>query len=168
VLNTNHPFWLAVLDPKSHMKIDLNRIPLGPGARREGGPWVSITTCYDPALPVPTKSPASKHTITIDQYNFDLPRAVAALLQERVTWEFTTIYESWKKGTYTDHLVWGSASTQHLWDPSAACIRIQVAAEMAWPLLVQDYTPREKASCTLMLVSTMLHELSVSSSRRLL
>lgn len=41
-------------------------------------------------------------------------------------------------------------------------ITINIAANLMWPLLVDEYSPAEKASATLNIAGTMLHELAVS------
>lgn len=43
-------------------------------------------------------------------------------------------------------------------------IRIDVAADLMWPLLVDEYSPAEKAAATTYVAVTMLHEISVSWS----
>lgn len=41
-------------------------------------------------------------------------------------------------------------------------IKINISTSFVWPLLVDEFSPAEKAATTLFLAGTMLHELSVS------
>ncbi|KAK0717938.1 hypothetical protein B0T26DRAFT_309272 [Lasiosphaeria miniovina] len=56
--------------------------------------------------------------------------------------------------------IYGQASTRLPSDATKAYIRIQIAAEALWPLLVPVFNQAEKVACCLMLASTILHELA--------
>ena len=40
-------------------------------------------------------------------------------------------------------------------------VRISLAADFMWPLLIEEYSAAEKAACSFELASTIVHELSV-------
>lgn len=46
--------------------------------------------------------------------------------------------------------------------PRKHLISVKIAAEMVWPLLVQEYSAAEKTAVSMHIANTLLHELSVS------
>ncbi|KAI1109597.1 hypothetical protein F5Y14DRAFT_22427 [Nemania sp. NC0429] len=56
------------------------------------------------------------------------------------------------------HNSFGFGSTQH--DRTKGKIRIRLAAELVWPLLVPQYSASEKMTCSFLIATTLLHELA--------
>lgn len=88
-------------------------------------------------------------------------------LQERLELELSSAYLSGDDDDISGkkNPVWGSTHTPDLRivPRMDAKIRIELASEMLWPLLVPAYTVAEKATTSLMIASTLLHELAVRS-----
>lgn len=97
-------------------------------------------------------------------YNYDWRSNVLRVLSEALVldleWGFSLANqiatESIKEDPYCE---FGFGSTQH--DRSKGKIRIRLAADLVWPLLVPQYSASEKMTCSFLVATTLLHELAV-------
>jgi hypothetical protein len=152
-----------LLNAKSRRRINPSRLAYGATSALETN-WISFTAQFDQGQSTAnhTEQVGSKNLNAIDYYGYDLSRAVAEFLTQRLRLNLFSCSESWKKGTPLDRITWGQTAGFCHEDPSAAGVSIVIGAEMLWPLLAPELTDKEKASCTMMVVATMLHELAVS------
>ena len=166
ILHTDHPFWVALLDARSRRRIDASLLAHGMTSAIQTN-WISFTAHFDPGGPLATHGsaqPASQHSITVASFGYDLPRAVAEFLCERLQIGIFSATHSWDRGTVLNDIDWGMTSPLNERDPQSAAVLIQIGAEMMWPLLAPEFTLKEKASVSTMIAATMLHELAVSTA----
>jgi hypothetical protein len=163
ILNTNHPFWIALLNLKSRRNVSSARLAWGAHGLTTRN-WSTFTLDYDPTQFAAThpQQVGPESIKTLDRCGYDLPRAAAEVLAQRLRLSFFSCVAKWKKGKTLSGITWGLTDNSSWDDPSAAGIDIFIGAEMVWPLLIPELTPKEKASCTMMIAVTMLHELAVS------
>lgn len=86
---------------------------------------------------------------------------VCEILRKCLVWDLTAKYE--ENGPDGPHVMGLTALDQ---DPSNPpdqpfFIQISISVDYIWPLLIDEYSPAEKAACSWSLASTMLHELTV-------
>ena len=98
-----------------------------------------------------------------DGSTFDVVKAAAEYLKEHLEVELSSAYLSGDddKKSGKKNPVWGVTWFSEGLDPVDVKIHLEVASEMVWPLLVPSYTKAEKATCSLMIASVLLHELAV-------
>jgi len=163
-----HRIFEAMLCVESRRRVDPSRIPDN-GITENKGNWIYFTTNYDRSPGSASRNPeqlGAPHMAVLDFYGFSLYETVQKFLTDRLRLQLYSSAEAWKKGenlTIKD-VVWGTTSSSGAEDPGAAGITIFLGAEMIWPLLMPEFTPKEKASCTMMIVATLLHEVAVSTS----
>lgn len=155
VLNTNHPYWTALLDAKSRRRIDPSLLPHCKADKAKTS-WISFTTDFD-SSPKPMID-----TAQLDRLGYDLPEAVGEFLHERLELDIFSSTKTWEKGTALDAITWGETGAHSEQSSVDATISISIGAEMMWPLLNPEFTYQEKASVNMMIAATMLHELAVS------
>lgn len=162
VLNTNHPFWTALLDVRTRHPIDAAKMPQGVG-------WSKFSKYFDPAKP--QRSTQHLHE-TLDAHGVDLVAAVASLLSDRLTLSLCEGTPEWvnlkgQRVTLVGDSTCFLGVTETPWagngdvDPGLT-IRTGIAIEMIWPLLVPCYTEKEKTAASLAIAAVMLHEFAVS------
>lgn len=149
VLNGNHPFWLSILNIFNRDEIDSSRNPLGTTGSMLVSVWEHLKT---PALPAEAK--------ILRDAGFDFSRAVAELMLDRVELTIGSGYRGSIGGRPQSS--WGVTQILNEGDAALSTIHIEICAEMIWPLLVPTFTQAEKACVSLMVASTILHELAVS------
>jgi hypothetical protein len=165
-LKTDHPYFVALLDAKSRRIIDASRLLFGKESTVNTN-WISFTADFDPTKGSTWENPeqlGAACIAEIDDYDFDLAAAAANFLKDRLSFQIFSSNSTWQKGQLMDEIIWGLTETFGQRDPMGAGITISIGAEMVWPLLIPEFTPAEKASCTMMIVATMLHEFAVSIS----
>lgn len=150
VLNSNHPFWMAILNMMNRKPVNPSRYPL------HGHTNLSLVSIWE-QLKNPHLHNEAK---VLEDAGYDHCRAVALFLKDRLELGFASSYRK-TPGMPTNF--WGVTHGNNQNDPSMVTIQIEIAAEMIWPLLVPSYTQAEKGSVSLMLASTLLHELAVSA-----
>ncbi|KAL1835175.1 hypothetical protein VTK73DRAFT_6112 [Phialemonium thermophilum] len=148
VLSINHPFWLAALDVMSRVPVDPSRNRYG----AVGDPMVAIwRDLAQPTLP--------NERAFFQSIGFDARRAAAHFLQERLVLDIACSFRDPFSKAPSSH--WGMTGYEHYEDPRRRTVAVHISADMLWPLLVPTFTQAEKASVSLMVASTLLHELSV-------
>lgn len=152
---------MALVHAESRREIDSSQLLYGLTAALSDN-WTSFTTHYNPNSWPPDQLGAA-HLNVLRHHGFDLPSAVSRFLKQRLRLCFTSVAVDWKKGAPVKTIHWGSCSHHEENDPSSVGIQLNIGAEIAFPLLVPDYTDKEKACCSMMLAGTILHELAVSS-----
>lgn len=151
ILNTNHPAWLASLNPYHLRPVPSHLDPRTEEDRAlsEIPTLVSIWKELDESKMYPDAK-------ILMQNGFDILKASAAVLKDRIIWSFASSFR--EDGKILRDQQW-SGLTHH--PNEEGQIKIFVSCELIWPLLVPDYTLSEKASCAYLLAVSMLHELSV-------
>lgn len=105
---------------------------------------------------------------TLVKTGFDTTRYVCEILKHTIEWDIRPMY---RIGTDTQsaheepETCWGTAICDYDMTPFTKRpfkMRLAIAAELIWQLLVDEYSPAEKASVSLNIAVTMLHELAVS------
>lgn len=127
--------------------------------------WISFTADFDRTKGSTAAYPddlMARSIANIDHYGFDIAAAAGEFLKERLQLQLFSCNSLWRKGKPMDHVVWGLTESWGIDDPMGAAINISLGAEMMWPLLMPEFTQKEKASCTMMIVATLIHELAVS------
>lgn len=102
----------------------------------------------------------------LDMAGFDSVKYTCEILKRTIQWEIHSKFDGDDDGRAGASENMGF--TQIIWQDGANLpftIRISIAADYIWPLLVPDYSTAEKAACSFTLAATMLHELSVSQPR---
>jgi hypothetical protein len=168
VLSTGHPFVGALLEPRSRRHVDPARLPATNSANTRN--WISFTLNYNKtsgftATGFDPYQVGAEHIAVLDNHGFDLAQVALSFLMERLRLQLFSSNAEWRKGeTFAgDHVYWGLTEAYGMEDPEGAGVLVSLGAEMLWPLLVSDFTPKEKASCVMMAASSMLHELGVST-----
>lgn len=149
VLQMNHPFWRACLDYLCAVDI--------PEHRKSENHQDKQLIYIDPSEPKDffRKLGAESRQKSAFEY-----------LQERVwfniksSYDFNIVCKGTKNGGDT------SAETVPFYrhDPVNFRLEVVIAAEIMWPLLVPEYTIVEKQNCSLVIATTILHELAVCYS----
>lgn len=95
---------------------------------------------------------------------FDSVKYACEVLKRTIQWEIRSKYDGpdGDKGPEGKSELGFTMLVPQLSTTEPFKIRIGLAAEGIWPLLVQDYSTAEKAACSFTLAATMLHELTVS------
>ncbi|KAB5576207.1 hypothetical protein GE09DRAFT_618554 [Coniochaeta sp. 2T2.1] len=148
ILNTDHPYWLALLDAKSRKPLDPERIRAPNGFQSD---WLYFTT---------SANAGSEHIRTLESLGYNLTAAVAEFMKHRLWIDIGSSSPKWKKGTPIDSRTWGWQQRVWVEDPGSAGMHINVSADALYPLLLSDISLKEKASCTMVLAATLLHELA--------
>lgn len=125
-----------------------NRKPLGALPQKLVSIWEHVKC---PALHAEAR--------VLEDAGFDSNRAVAQFLQDRLELGIASSYAS-PSGEKSDPF-WGMTTIVNEKDPQMLTLQVHITAEALWPLLVPSYTQAEKASVSLMLASTIVHELAV-------
>ena len=96
---------------------------------------------------------------------WDAAAAAAQFLEERLELSIASAFHFSKDSrNNTGHGSWGLTFDTREWqEPATNKIRIEIASEIIWPLLVPVYTTAEKASTSMMLATVLCHELAVCS-----
>lgn len=163
-LQTDHPYFVALLDAKSRRAIDVSRLLFGNASAAKTN-WISFTADFDRtkgSTAADLERFGAEPIATIDKYGFDLTAAAADFLKQRLKLQFFSSNSMWQKGKPMDRVVWGLTESWGRNDPMGAGINISIGAEMVWPLLIPEFTHKEKASCTMMIAATVIHEMAVS------
>jgi len=94
---------------------------------------------------------------------WDAAAAAAQFLEERLELAIASAFHFSKDSKRaTGHGSWGLTFDTGRWqEPATNRIRIEIASEIIWPLLVPVYTTAEKASASTMLATVLCHELAV-------
>ncbi|KAK3361155.1 hypothetical protein B0T24DRAFT_599504 [Lasiosphaeria ovina] len=155
VLRGGHPFWRAVLDIYSRRPITMpGRDGRDPAKRQADGPLMQLKTDFDPATLGPDAMAAKNG-------GYDSVTSVKGFLNDRLTICIRSGHRmNDDRPEYNIKHTYGQAVKKLSSDAAKAHIRIQIAAEALWPLLVPVFNQAEKAACCLMLASTILHELA--------
>lgn len=97
---------------------------------------------------------------------FDTSPYVMGILTEAIRWQFAS---EWRVGNADNESQNDRSSGSTYLDLNESgddgppfLICIELAADMVWPLLVDEYPVAEKAAASFLLANTMLHGLSVS------
>lgn len=151
VLNTNHPFWITVMDMFQREKISHRRNPFGSSGPKLVSVWEYLKK---PAMPAEAQA--------LQDAGFDLSRAAAEYMMERVEITIGSAYRTTGSGTVDQ--IWGATTMMNDTDAAMRTILIEICAESIWPLLVPTFTQAEKAAISFTVASTLLHELAVSLS----
>lgn len=99
---------------------------------------------------------------------FDTTRYVCDILKHTIEWDIQPEYRLGaidKRPDVEPTPVMGSTQTDDDPDPGATRpfrIRVSIAADYVWQLLVDEYSPAEKAAVSLAVAVIMLHEIAVS------
>ena len=152
IINTDHPFWMGILDMMNRKRVSSSRDPL-PGSATIDlvSVWKHLNT-----LELPNEARVLEYA------GWHRCNAVAQYLEDRVELNINSALRDSYTGS--SHTVWG-ITYNHMRDvPAKTVIRIDICAEMIWPLLVPMFTSTEKASVSLMIASTLLHEFAVRVS----
>lgn len=152
---------MALVHAESRREINSSQLLFGLTAALSDN-WTSFTTHYNPNSWPPDQLGA-QYLNVLQQHGYDLPSAIGRFLKQRLRLCFASVAVDWKKGAPVGTVHWGSCCPVEEDDPSSVGIQINIGAEIVWPLLAPDFTDKEKACCSMMLVSTVLHELAVSS-----
>lgn len=141
-----HPFWRACLDHLCAIEVPEHRKSLKHKDKRLV--YINPNEPKDWFL----KQGANKRANLAFQF-----------LQERINFciksshQFKIVYA---KGEVPDNRT-GETSSSRRHDPDNFNLRVAIAAELMWPLLVDEYTIVEKQNCSLVIATTILHELAV-------
>lgn len=95
---------------------------------------------------------------------FDSTPYVCEILKRTIEWNIISQYrinDDWDEPTLGDTTI--ASQDPLLPGRPPFKIRINIAANIMWPLLVDEFSTAEKAATTLAIAGTMLHELSVST-----
>lgn len=101
--------------------------------------------------------------VEIYETGFDTTRYVCEIVARTLEWDIRPMYRMDRNRRGGEEACCGTTHT--LIQPGSTLpfkITISIAAEYVWQLLVDEYSPAEKASVTFHLASVMLHELTVS------
>ncbi|KAK1831863.1 hypothetical protein QBC39DRAFT_350345 [Podospora conica] len=156
ILGSNHPAWLEILDLYSRRPMDSAREPAvaSPGSGPPA-PKVPLQAIFDHF----SGPPASNDVRRLRADNsYNVIAAAAEFLQDHLSLELTSaLFDSGLcDGAWG--ITWNESAGSS--DPADATIKIELASEMIWPLLVPSYTVAEKATTSAMIASTLLHELA--------
>lgn len=146
-LNCDHPAWRAITSVLSRRPIRTDRNPFGASGSRLVSIWEHLMV---PELPAEAKK--------LEDAGFDINEAVASFLEERLE---LTIASAYSQPADTDTF-WGITQFVNWDNHTTMSIRVAICAEMLWPLLVPTYNDAEKGAASLMVASTIIHELAVS------
>lgn len=102
---------------------------------------------------------------TLKDLGFNSVFWVCEILRKCLVWDFMAKYD--EAATDADHMMAITELGQDASNPPDRpfFIKISIAVDYIWPLLIDEYTQAEKAVCTFTLASTILHELTVSGNR---
>lgn len=101
---------------------------------------------------------------SICESGFDTTPYVCEILSRTIEWAVAPTYRISQdnlRRSYGNT----SCSTAGATKDRPFLIKVNVAADLLWPLLVDEYSPAEKAAATVYVAVTMLHEISVSPRR---
>ena len=153
VLNTNHPYWSPHFDVLNRKPIDKDRKSRYAKNELLVSIWEHLA---NPHMPT--------HANFLRSQGFEPSTAANQYFHQR--FELDIVSRTHAKGDYSRTPVWGCTQ---IWDPpshfnpSTTKIRSTISADMMWQLLVPTYTQAEKASVSLMIAATILHEMAVST-----
>lgn len=101
----------------------------------------------------------------ICRLGFDTTRYACEILKHTIQWDIQPAYRIDDHSGLSEKGSYG-ATTLHLTkqSPKKFKILIEIAADQVWQLLVDEYSPAEKACISFSLAVVMLHELAVSAS----
>lgn len=102
---------------------------------------------------------------------FDSTKYVCGILKHTIEWDIQSGHRLGARFTQELSPVWGAAQMVLEESPTSTKpfkIRIKIAADVVWQLLVGDYSPAEKAAVSFGLAAIMLHELGVRRDLSLL
>jgi hypothetical protein len=89
----------------------------------------------------------------------DIKKVTWWLLRKRLSFGINTLYRLTEDGSRRGRGNEGAYGRTHVSETGR--IRIEVAAEMLWPLLSPHYTSAEKLTCSFSVAKTILHEIGV-------
>lgn len=94
---------------------------------------------------------------------FDSTRYACEILKRTILWDMNSQYRH-RGGTKGQERLDGSTGITNINSGANPPFRINIvlSADYIWPLLVDTYSPAEKASASTLIAATMLHELAVS------
>lgn len=97
----------------------------------------------------------------ICRLGFDTTRYACGILARTIEWDIQPRYRVMDDAASSNSYSYGSTGLRKA-NRVPFRIQIAIAADQIWQLLVDDYSPAEKASVSFNIASTMLHELAVS------
>lgn len=102
--------------------------------------------------------------VALYNIGFDSTRYVCEILARTIIWDIKPRY---KFGYGQDDPTTLGITVTHRvqWASTPFKIMPEIAADFIWPLLIDEYSPAEKASCSFLIAVVMLHELAVSRTR---
>lgn len=103
--------------------------------------------------------------VEICRLGFDTTRYACGILARTIEWDIQPRYRVMDDAASSNSYSYGSTGLRKA-NRVPFRIQIAIAADQIWQLLVDDYSPAEKASVSFNIASTMLHELAVSVSLR--
>lgn len=102
---------------------------------------------------------------------FDTTKYVCGILKHTIEWDIQPAYRLGEETNQKPWPAWGSTDMELEKAPRLTRpfkTRVSFAAEIIWQLLVEDYSPAEKAAVSFGLAAVMLHELAVRQDLSLL
>ncbi|KAI0467666.1 hypothetical protein F4859DRAFT_525094 [Xylaria cf. heliscus] len=171
VLDKNHPHLEAIINMNT-------RQPIPPNADDVGGNYPPTLTKYvlEEDIDMSKTYPAIRQLKEVHNYNWKanvlrvLERTLVLELDSGYTLGMShVITESVSDDTHTDFFL-GSCATHRRYGPpgvvppSDVLIKVRLAADVVWPLLVPQYSKSEKMACSFTVASTLLHEFAVCIS----
>ncbi|KAJ4385473.1 hypothetical protein N0V93_009901 [Gnomoniopsis smithogilvyi] len=165
VLNSQHPATLVWADVRKLRPVEDSR-----GATGSRHSWKFYTSPdHDVDVEKLTGLVANwDDFVAICASGFDTTRYACEILKRTIEW---SIKSQWRvcgehnnvAATDRSASAYGATTLGRVLNPASTTpfkIQISIAAEMLWPLLVDEYSPAEKAASTTYVAVTMLHEIS--------
>ncbi|KAI1340251.1 hypothetical protein F5Y15DRAFT_423229 [Xylariaceae sp. FL0016] len=89
---------------------------------------------------------------------YDWKQNTWAVLEQFITWDIGTIFVHPDSAEYQKSSAYAVTTKYDFGDHSK--ILMSIGAELIWPLMVPDYSPREKLTASFQIAVVMLHEMS--------
>ncbi|CAN8101090.1 unnamed protein product [Discula destructiva] len=174
-LNCNHPMFLAWADMRKLRPIRDRRDTMADPRNMKQDPQATAAGVFRANMfsiwpefsglesDLDSVSRQWDDMIEICRAGFDTSRYAFEILQATVRWEFSSEWRAGNTNSETgDILTAGATHIERNFSGTGPPfhIKIEVSADLIWPLLVDEYSTAEKGAVSFHLANTMLHELS--------
>lgn len=164
VLNSQHPATWVWADIRKLRPVEDSR-------RSVSNRYWKFYTSSDLGVDVPSLTGEALNWpdfIDICATGFDTTGYVCEILKRTIEWNFGSMWRIFGDDGDPDSAssrAFGTTAVERTEKPPGQPsfkIKVYIAAELVWPLLADEYSTAEKASSSMFVAATMLHELAVS------